>query len=89
MGHRKVRGELKDGQDPLQEIVAELSAAALCRMVGKSTDDLTGNSYRYIERYAKEIQMNLYRACMKVLSETEKVLKPILEGEEQNKEITV
>lgn len=82
--HRKVRGELKGGQDPLQEIVAELTAAALCRMVGKSTDDLTGNSYRYIERYAKEIEMNPHRVCMKVLSETEKVLKLILEGELNN-----
>jgi hypothetical protein len=42
-----------------------------------------------IERYAKEIEMNPHRACMKVLSETEKVLKLILEGEEQNNETTV
>ena len=26
---------MKPGQDPLQEVVAELSAQALCRMVGK------------------------------------------------------
>jgi antirestriction protein ArdC len=79
--HKKVLGELKRGQNPLQEIVAELSAAALCRMVGKSSDDSTGNSYRYIERYAKELQMSAHKACMRVLSETEKVLKLILHGE--------
>ena len=32
--HEKVKGTLKAGQDPLQEVVAELSAQALCRMVG-------------------------------------------------------
>lgn len=79
--HLKVLGELKNGQDPLQEIVAELSAAALCRMVGKSSDDTTGNSYRYIERYAEKLDLSPHRACMKVLSETEKVLALILEGE--------
>jgi hypothetical protein len=34
VAHEKVNGNLKAGQDPLQEIVAELSAATLCRMVG-------------------------------------------------------
>ena len=33
--HEKIRGSLNSGQDPLQEIIAELSAQALCRMVGK------------------------------------------------------
>ena len=32
--HEKVKGSLTGGQDPLQEIVAELSAQALCRLVG-------------------------------------------------------
>ncbi len=35
--HEKVKGSLKAGQDPLQEIVAELSAQALCSIVGKKT----------------------------------------------------
>lgn len=79
-GHEKVKGGLKTGQDPLQEIVAELSAAALCKLVGKQGNDTFGNSYRYIEGYAETIKMNPYTACLKVMSETEKVLNLILKG---------
>ena len=76
--HEKVNGTLKTGQDSLQEIVAELSAQALCRMVGKQSRDTTGNSYRYIERYAEKIKLSPQAACMKVMSDTEKVLNLIL-----------
>lgn len=76
----KVKGHLKPGQDPLQEIVAELSAQALCRLVGKNMADFTGNSYRYIERYANKLNMSPHSACLKVLGETEKVLNLILKG---------
>jgi len=82
-GHEKVKGRLKAGQDPLQEIVAELSAAALCKIVGKQGKDTSGNSYRYIEKYAEKINMNPYKACLKVMSETEKVLNLILKGEDE------
>ena len=78
--HDKVNDGLKDGQDPLQEIVAELSAQALCRLVGKRNNDSTGNSFKYIERYAKRIRMSAHTACLKVLGETEKVLNLILKG---------
>jgi len=81
-GHEKFKGNLSGGQDPLQEIVAELSAQALCRLVGKRTKDTIGNSYRYIERYAKKIGLSPYSACLKVLGETEKVLNIILIGGE-------
>lgn len=84
--HKRVLGELTPGQDPLQEIVAELSAAALCRMVGKDSEDTTGNSYRYIKRYAEELEMTPYRACMKVLAETQKVLTLILDGDADTEE---
>jgi len=84
--HEKIKGSLKKGQDPLQEIIAELSAQALCRMVGKKLADTTGNSFQYIEGYAEKIKMNPYSACLKVMSETEKVLNLILkENEEQEK----
>ena len=33
--HEKVKGGLKPRQDSLQEIVAELAAQALCRLVGR------------------------------------------------------
>ena len=80
-GHERVNGALKDGQDPFQEIVAELSAQALCHLVGKQTADTLGNSYQYIERYAEEVKMTAHSACLKVLSETEKVLQLILKGD--------
>ena len=70
--------KLKAGQDPFQEIVAELSAAALCKLIGKKQNDTFGNSYRYIEKYAEKIKMSSYHACLKVMSETEKVLNLIL-----------
>jgi len=64
----------------LQEIVAELSAQALCRLVGKNIKDTTGNSVRYIKTYADKVKMSAHSACLKVLSETEKVLNLILNG---------
>ncbi len=55
-------------------------------MVGKKLADTTGNSFQYIEGYAEKIKMNPYTACLKVMSETEKVLNLILkENEEQEK----
>ena len=69
------------GQDPLQEIVAELSAQALALMVGKSAEDFTGNGYRYIERYAQKAGIKAHTACLKVLAETEKVLNLIPTGQ--------
>lgn len=79
-GHEKIKGGLTAGQDPLQEIVAELSAQALCRLVGKNLTDTTGNSFRYIERYAEKLKLTSYSACLRVLGETEKVLNLILKG---------
>jgi antirestriction protein ArdC len=76
--HEKILGVLKPGQDSLQEIIAELSAQVLCRMVGKRSRDTTGNSYRYIGRYAEKIKLTPQGACLKVMSETEKVLNLIL-----------
>jgi len=78
----KANGKLKGGQDPIQEIVAELGAQALCRMVGKDPQDTTGNSYRYIEHYAKEIEITPHSACLKVLSRVDKALNLILKVDE-------
>ena len=60
--HEKVKGNLKAGQDPLQEIIAELSAQALCRLVGKHTKETLGNTYKYIEQYAKKVNLKPYNA---------------------------
>jgi len=83
-GHEKIKGELKSGQDPFQEIVAELSAQALCRLVGKKAQDTIGNSYRYIEKYAEKLNLSPHSACIKVLSETEKVLHLILKDRKES-----
>lgn len=81
-GHDKIKDGLKAGQDPLQEIVAELSAQALCKLAGKVPINTLGNSYRYIEKYAEKINLSAFTACMKVLSEVERVLGLILKGGE-------
>lgn len=79
--HKLIKGQLTPGQDWKQEIVAELSAEAIGRLVGRKTDT-TGNSYRYIERYAKEASLNPITACLQVLSEVEQVIKLIMGKEE-------
>jgi hypothetical protein len=62
----------------LQILTAILVAQALCRMVGKQSRDTTGNSYRYIERYAEKINLSPQAARLKVMSEAKKVLTLIL-----------
>jgi len=57
--------------------VAELSAEALSQIFGLKTT--TGNSYKYIEGYAAQAGLSPTAACLQVLSDTEKVLKLILE----------
>jgi len=78
--HHIVKGKLKTGQDPLQEIVAELSAQTLARVVGRTAEDTIGNSFRYIENYARQLKIDVHTACMKVMSDTEKVLNLILKN---------
>ena len=64
----------------MQEIIAELSAAVLCRVIGKQPGDTLGNSYRYIDAYAKKLGIKPHCACMKVMGDTEKVLHLILDA---------
>nr|HPL48513.1 hypothetical protein [Smithella sp.] len=70
-----------------QEIVAELSAQALCRIIGKHADSTLGNSYRYIAHYAKEAGMNPVHACLQVIGDVEAVLKLILKQEPEENQI--
>ena len=70
--HSKINTGLKPGQDPKQEIVAELSAAVLARLYG-----IKWNAYKYIEHNAEG--KNVGRACVKVLAEVEKVLGEIFQ----------
>ncbi len=78
LAHEKVIGKLKPKEDSLQEIVAELSSAVLCRIVGKEPDKTIGNSYQYISHYASKLKITPVKACLKVLDEVELVLNFIL-----------
>jgi len=82
VAHQKLFGKLRSGQDWKQEIVAELSAAALCSIVGKTSRTL-GNSYQYISRYAEEANLTPVQACLKVIKDVEGVLNLILNGATQ------
>ena len=77
--HNKVT-PLKPGQDPFQEIVAELGASVLCLMVGKESKYL-GNNWRYIERYAEKAKMSPLSACLRVFKEVEQVINLITKKE--------
>jgi len=70
-------GGLSEEDSPLEEIVAELSAQALCCIVGKTSRHL-GNSYQYIDRQARKLDVSPLNACVQVLGEVEKVLNLIL-----------
>lgn len=84
-GHERLNGNIENGQDPFQEIVAELCAQALCSLTGHETDRSFSHSYHYIEGYALKMKLSPHAACLKVLSETEKVLKLILNGNNEGK----
>ncbi|MDQ1251059.1 MAG: hypothetical protein QG646_128 [Euryarchaeota archaeon] len=78
LGHR-----LKPGQNWKQEIVAELSAAALCQIVGKDGEKYLGSSYKYIDKYAKDAKVSTMSACFQVISDVDKVLQEILKYKRQ------
>ena len=74
--HARVKGPLQGGQHWDQEIVAELTAATLCRMLGTEPDE--GGAYRYVRHYAEEAGMDAGRACMAVLKDVEAIIDLIL-----------
>ncbi len=58
-----------------KEIVAELSAAALCVLVGKSGFVYLANSFHYVKSYVAESKKTPVAACFKVLEDVEKILR--------------
>jgi len=58
--------------------VAELSAAALCYLIGKDGDKYLGNAYRYIAKYASKEHISPLTGCLLVIADVEKVLHTIL-----------
>lgn len=75
--HHKILGDLPKGQNWKEEIVAELAAAALCNLVGK-TSKFLGSNYQYIERYAKDAHLTAIQGCLRVINDVENVLNLIL-----------
>lgn len=76
--HRRVMGNLKNGQDWRQEVVAELSSQVLIHIFGCTENNTTGNSYDYISFYAEKAKKDVGVACVSVLGDVEKVLNLIV-----------
>jgi len=74
--HHRVEGDLKGGQIPSQEIIAELAAASLAQMYCPETN--LGFSYEYVKGYAKQSKKSIERACLAVLNTVGRVLDEIL-----------
>ena len=81
-GHQRILGQLKRGQDWGQEILADLSAAVLCQIVGSASKFL-GNNYQEIEPCAGQARLTPAQGCLKILSDVESVLLLILKGGSQ------
>jgi hypothetical protein len=82
--HERVKGQLKGGQDPKEEAVAELTATVIAGLYGS---DWSGNCWRYLEEYSQ----NPLGLCLSVLSEVEQVLAEIfdLKSQEETRSVAV
>ena len=74
--HERVEGNLKGGQVPSQEIIAELTAATLAQMYCPEAN--LGFSYEYVKGYAEKSKKSIERACLAVINTVGKVLEEIL-----------
>ena len=74
--HHRVEGDLKGGQIPSQEIIAELTAATLAQMYCPEAN--LGFSYDYVKSYAEKSKKSIERACLAVINTVGKVLDEIL-----------
>jgi len=61
-----------------KEIIAEFSAAVLCRLAGKNSN--LGNSYNYIQKYAEQTNLTPLRACLRLIADIETVLEEIIKA---------
>jgi len=78
--HQRISKDFKDIMQWRKEIVAELAAAVLCKLAGKTSKYL-GNNHQYISHYAKSVHLSQVKACIEVMGDVEKVLEVILNGE--------
>ena len=74
--HHRIEGDLKGGQIPSQEIIAELTAATLAQMYCPESN--LGFSYDYVKSYAEKSKKSIDRACLAVINTVGKVLDEIL-----------
>ena len=74
--HERIEGDLKGGQVPSQEIIAELTAATLAQMY--CPDVNLGFSYEYVKSYAEKSRRTMERACLAVINTVGKVLDEII-----------
>jgi len=74
--HQRVEGDLKSGQIPSQEIIAELTAATLAQMYCPEAN--LGFSYDYVKGYAEKSKKTIERACLAVINTVGLVLDEIL-----------
>ena len=80
LAHSRIE-ELKPGQDPRQEIIAQLVACTLAKSYGYDAD---GYTYGYISHYADGGDPETVgRACYRVIGMAEKILDLILGGGEK------
>jgi hypothetical protein len=75
--HMRLFGDLRTVPPWEKEVVAELAAAALCRIAGKESRFL-GTGYQYIKHSAEQEGLSPVKACLKVINQTEAVLTAIL-----------
>lgn len=79
---------LKGGQDRDQEIVAEMTSAALCEMYG--FEGYIYDSFKYIKHYSKDKTNNgVVKSIMQVLGDVEKVLEIILNMSNSENKIAI
>ncbi len=78
----KLRGGLKGGQHPEQEIVAELGAAVMLEIIGMPHQSDRGGCWQYIKTYADKAKIAPITAINRVLDRTCKAVSLILETAE-------
>lgn len=88
--HKRILGELIGGQDWRQEIVAELSAEVICRLMGEKPERETiRNTYDYVSFYAESADPPLtpLNACLTVLSDVEQIINYLRKGREEEQDV--
>ena len=70
--HKKIDGTLKNGQDPEQEIIAQLTSAVLSKMYSHKMDKF---SYEYILGYSNNDPQKALKLIFKVIKKVGEILE--------------